>query len=75
MKLLGEYTHIKERTKCLIRNYIGLIQVSSNIYLVTCTEEVLSSVTDNSITTKSKIFREFESASDYISILKRELKY
>ena len=75
MKLLGEYTHKKEGNECLITNYICLVQLEYDLYLVTCTKEVYGGWTGNPITTTSKIFREFDSASEYMDVLKRELKY
>ena len=67
MKLLGEYTHKREGNECLITDYICLVKLEYDLYLVTHTEKVYGGWTGNPITTESATFEDYSSAADYMN--------
>ena len=62
MELLKEYTFERYGNECLIKDYIYLIRLDYDVYLVTRTTAITGSWTGNPITTYCDHFRDLADA-------------
>lgn len=65
MEIIKKYKLGREGNDCYINDYVYLIHIDSNLYVVNHTNAVCGSWTGNPIITRSETFNDYYKALDY----------
>ena len=65
MEIVKKYKYGREGNDCWINDYVYLIHIDSNLYVVCHTDTVCGSWTGNPKTTTSETFDDYYKALDY----------
>ncbi len=72
MEILKEFKNTHVGNDCLITEYINLIKLDQNLFIVTFTEDILGSWTGNPKTSQVETFTDYDKAFSYMdSLIKR----
>ena len=75
MEILKECKNTHEGNDCLITEYISLIKLDQNLFIVTFTEDVLGSWTGNPKTSQVDTFTNYYKALNFMnSLIKKVIR-
>ena len=73
MEILKEFKNTHEGNDCLITEYVNLIKLNRDLYIVTFTKDVLGSWTGNPKTSQIETFTDYDKAFGYMDSLVKEV--
>ena len=73
MEILQEYKDIRDGNDCLLFNYLGLIKVNHELYVVLHVDAVRGGWTGNPNNAISEVFTDYEEALDRMNDIKNSI--